>query len=197
MNERLHPTPTLEEAYTLHHKRVWKICYMMLHRQEDADDMVQDVFIHLATRLHHFRGEALFTTWLHRVTVNLTLMRIRKTKYRSRFEAASLDALAADEGTISYLEKILHFDDKQLLASVDRTVIQKALVDMPAGYRLALELDLQGFSTEEVAELTVTSIGSAKSQLFRAKTWLASKVGSTHNREVVEGLLDDFSQYLT
>ena len=66
-----------EEIYRLHHKRVYSICFRMLRNASDAEDLTQEVFIQLFRKLHTFRGDSSFTTWLHRMTVNQVLMHFR------------------------------------------------------------------------------------------------------------------------
>jgi RNA polymerase sigma-70 factor (ECF subfamily) len=67
-----------EQIYQLHHKRVYSLCYRMLQNTADAEDLTQQVFIQLFRKLHTFRGDSSFTTWLHRLTVNQVLMHFRR-----------------------------------------------------------------------------------------------------------------------
>jgi RNA polymerase sigma-70 factor (ECF subfamily) len=62
-------TPTLETAYREHYKRVYGICFRILRDVAEAEDMAQTVFVELARKIHKFRGESAFSTWLHRFTV--------------------------------------------------------------------------------------------------------------------------------
>lgn len=194
-----HPTPTLEEAYRLHHKRVRSICYKFVRSNEDAEDLTQDVFLHLSKNLHHFRGEARFTTWLHRITVNVVLMKIRGNKVRWRKNLASLEEMAENPDGVGALQRALACKDTALESSIDRAVVREAMERMPTGYRLALDLDLQGFTAEEVATMLGASVGLAKSQLHKARVWMASAVGATQapvDEGKLDELLDGFEQYL-
>src|SRR5215213_10885827 len=64
----------LSELYLRHHRRVYALCMRMTRNAADAEDLTQDVFVHLLGQVGSFRGDSLFTTWLHRLTINLVLM---------------------------------------------------------------------------------------------------------------------------
>ena len=66
------------KLYALHKRRVYTLCLRMLGNVSEAEDMTQDAFLHLFRKLGSFRGESAFSTWLHRLTVNLVLMHLRK-----------------------------------------------------------------------------------------------------------------------
>src|SRR5689334_25264756 len=71
-----------EEIYRLHHRRVFSQCLRMTRSVSEAEDLTQDVFLQLYRKLKTFRGESAFTTWLHRLTINVVLMHFRKTAVR-------------------------------------------------------------------------------------------------------------------
>src|SRR6516162_11689882 len=64
--------------YALHKRRVYTLCLRMLGNVSEAEDMTQEAFLHLFRKINSFRGESAFSTWLHRLTVNLVLMRLRR-----------------------------------------------------------------------------------------------------------------------
>src|SRR5688572_25627811 len=67
-----------EKIYRRHHQRVYLLCLRMVKNASQAEDLTQDVFIQLFRKIHTFRNDSLFTTWLHRLTVNQVLMHFRK-----------------------------------------------------------------------------------------------------------------------
>src|SRR6266850_3407071 len=71
-----------QELYQTHHRRVYSTCLRMTRDSSEAEDLTQEVFVHLFRALGSFRGESAFTTWLHRLTVNHVLMHFRKRKVR-------------------------------------------------------------------------------------------------------------------
>src|SRR6185369_556110 len=72
-----------EKIYRRHHKRVYSLCVRMVKSPSDAEDLTQEVFLQLFRKLHTFRGESSFTTWLHRLTVNQVLMHFRRPVVKS------------------------------------------------------------------------------------------------------------------
>ena len=66
------------ELYMKHHRDVYGICLRMTRDVSEAEDLTQDVFLHLFRTIGSFRGESSFSTWLHRLTVNIVLMHFRK-----------------------------------------------------------------------------------------------------------------------
>ena len=74
-----------ERIYRRHHSRVYTLCLRMVRNASQAEDLTQEVFIQLHRKLHTFRGDALLTTWLHRLTVNQVLMHFRKPIVKSEF----------------------------------------------------------------------------------------------------------------
>src|ERR1700730_5143455 len=72
-----------QELYQTHQRRVYSVCLRMTRDISEAEDLTQEVFVHLFRVIGSFRGEAAFTTWLHRLTINHVLMHFRKRKVRS------------------------------------------------------------------------------------------------------------------
>src|SRR6476660_1613551 len=72
-----------QELYQTHHRRVYSICLRMTRDVSEAEDLTQEIFVHLFRALGSFRGESAFSTWLHRLTVNHVLMHFRKHKVRA------------------------------------------------------------------------------------------------------------------
>src|SRR6204780_1666040 len=77
-----------EQLYRRYSRRVYALCLRMVSNDSEAEDLTQETFLTLFRKIHTFRGEAKFSTWLHRLTSNLVLMRFRK----KRFPEVSLDA---------------------------------------------------------------------------------------------------------
>jgi RNA polymerase sigma-70 factor (ECF subfamily) len=121
--------------------------------------MTQDVFIQLYRKIGSFRGEAAFTTWLHRLTVNQVLMHFRKRGVR--LETATDDH---DMRQVSELET------NRPLPMVDHIALEQAIAQLPTGYRTIFVLhDIEGYEHEEVAKMLGCSVGTSKSQLHKAR----------------------------
>ena len=144
-----------------HQGRVYNLAFRMLGRPEDAADATQDVFLTCLRKLQGFRGSSAFTTWLHRVAVNVCYdvlrRRAREQPVRSEHEATEPPP-AADHAEAS-------------AAAVD---VQRALLLVPEDFRAALILhDVQGLPYEEVAESLGIAVGTVKSRLHRGRVQLA------------------------
>ncbi len=146
-----------------HERKVYNLAFRMLGREEDARDAAQDAFVSCYRRLSAFRGEALFSTWLHRIAVN-----------------ACYDVLRRRRGTVLPLEDIPepppqpdHADAAS--AAVD---VQRALQELAFDYRAVLVLhDIQGWAYEEVAGILDVPLGTVKSRLHRGRLALARALG--------------------
>ncbi len=151
--------------YAMHRRRVYSLCLRMTHRMEDAEDLMQEAFLQVFRKLHTFRGDAAFSTWLHRVAVNVVLMSLRKKPWRE----TSIEELSRPEENESS-EPVLGCDDDRLTHSIDRVALERALDRLPPGYRLVFALhDILGYEHQEAAEMLGCSAGNCKSQLHKAR----------------------------
>ena len=153
------------KLYALHKRRVYTLCLRMLGNVSEAEDMTQDAFLHLFRKLGSFRGESAFSTWLHRLTVNLVLMHLRKkglnlVSLEETINPSDDDAPKRDFGS----------RDPQLSGSVDRVALERAVASLPPGYRMVFVLhDVEGFEHNEIATMLECSTGNSKSQLHKAR----------------------------
>jgi RNA polymerase sigma-70 factor (ECF subfamily) len=148
-----------------HKNRVYTVCLLMTKDVTEAEDLTQEAFLQVFRTVGSFRGEAAFSTWLHRVAVNTVLMKLRRRK--------SLCTISLDEPVSSELPS-LHRDlgknDPELSGVVDRIALRRALQELPKGCRTIFALhEFEGYQHHEIAELLDCSIGTSKSQLHKAK----------------------------
>src|SRR3712207_2090132 len=126
-----------------------------------AEDLTQEVFVHLLNKVGSFRGESQFTTWLHRLTVNQVLMHFRKASTRSEH--------TTDEGETP-VQIVRGTEDPSRMPVIDRIALERAIAALPPGYRSVFVLhDVEGHEHEEVARMLGTSVGTSKSQLHKAR----------------------------
>ncbi|OYT73151.1 MAG: RNA polymerase subunit sigma-24 [Chloracidobacterium sp. CP2_5A] len=152
---------TFEELYRQHYRRVYAVCLRMTGSPNDAEDLTHEVFMQVLRKLGSFRGEAAFTTWLHRIAVNQVLMHFRKKS--NRVESVT------EEGDLP--EDVTPVMIRQAQAPlVDRLALLSAVKKLPRGYRTVLILhDLKGYEHEEIGGLLGISAGTSKSQLHKAR----------------------------
>jgi RNA polymerase sigma-70 factor (ECF subfamily) len=145
------------------------LCLRMVSNPAAAEDLAQEAFLQLFRKIQTFRGESAFSTWLHRLTVNVVLMRLR----RKNVIETSLDELAEqDEGSGSPPREV-GTPDLKLTGSVDRVNLDRAVAQLPPGYRAVFLLhDVEGYEHNEIADMMGCSIGNSKSQLHKARTRL-------------------------
>lgn len=155
-----------ESIYRLHSGRVHALCLRMLRDPVEAEDLTQEAFMQLFRKIHTFRGESAFSTWLHRLTANLVLMRLRRKKPMS----TSLDEIAGSDEEDDRPRHDIGGPDLSLTGLFDRLNLQTALNQLPAGYKLAFILhDVYGYEHNEIAEIRGCSQGNSKSQLHKAR----------------------------
>jgi RNA polymerase sigma-70 factor (ECF subfamily) len=154
-----------ERLYRDNVNRVYSLCTRMVSDRERAEELTQDVFVRAWEKLHLFRGESSFSTWLHRLTVNLVLnARKSEGRQRSRYdetdeEAGGIDALPGVVGSP--------------LAPGDMLDLEEAIAKLPPGARRVFVLhDVEGFKHEEIAEMLGVTSGATKAQLHRARLLL-------------------------
>jgi RNA polymerase sigma-70 factor, ECF subfamily len=153
-----------ELLYDLHKRRVYSLCLRMTANTAEAEDLTQEAFLQLFRKIATFRGESAFSTWLHRMAVNVVLMRLRK----KGLPLVPLDDPIESEDEAP--KKELGALDPALAGSVDRMELQRAVEALPPGYRSIFVLhDVEGYEHNEIADLVGCSIGNSKSQLHKAR----------------------------
>ncbi len=168
------PAIDFEHAYHLYKRRVYAKCLHMIGNEADAEDLTQEVFLQVFRKLHSFRGESAFATWLYRVAVNVVLVRLRrKTLNLASFE----EVLELKEG-MATLQEVLGAPDQMLTSAIDRLNLQDALSQMPAGYKQVFFMhDVEGYRHREIARILGLSEGTSKSQLYKARVRLRQLLG--------------------
>lgn len=151
-------TRAFERLYTRHIARVHSLARRMIG-PEHADEAAQDVFVRVWRKLHTFRGDAQFGTWLHRVAINVILGKRKKLgKRRERF----VDS-----------EGVLETFSTRPVRSETRVDFESAIRELPDGAREVFVLhDVEGYKHREIGELLGISPGTSKSQLHRARMML-------------------------
>jgi RNA polymerase sigma-70 factor (ECF subfamily) len=158
------------QLYAAHKKRVYSLCLRMVHNPEEAEDLMQEAFLQVFRKLHTFRGDSAFSTWLHRVTVNVVLMSLRRKPWRE----TPLEEIGRPEADESVPAE-MGTDDERLTHSLDRIALERALDELPPGYRMVFALhDVLGYEHQEAAEMLGCSAGNCKSQLHKARMKLRS-----------------------
>ncbi len=153
-----------EALYNLHKRRVYSLCLRMTANTAAAEDLTQEAFLQLFRKIGTFRGESAFSTWLHRMAVNVVLMQLRK----KGLPVVPLEETM--EGEEEAPRKEPGAEDPRLAGSIDRMQLQLSIKALPPGYRMIFLLhDVEGYEHNEIAEMVGCSIGNSKSQLHKAR----------------------------
>ncbi|NLG23057.1 MAG: RNA polymerase sigma factor SigE [Actinomycetales bacterium] len=156
--------PSWDEIVREHSARVYRLAYRLTGNQQDAEDLTHDVFVRVFRSLHTYRPGT-FEGWLHRITTNLFLDRVRR-KQRIRFDALSEEAAARLPSRLRTPEEeydVTHLDDD----------VQRALAALSPQFRAAVVLsDIEGYSYEEVAQTLGIKLGTVRSRIHRGRAQL-------------------------
>lgn len=146
----------MRELYRVHAPGVYAVVRRLAGDDAQADDWAQDTWIRAFRALDRFRGEARFSTWIHRIAVNSALHGRRQIQRRERVEVAAPPAPA----------RALPQGERTVL----RVRLERALDELPEGMRRVIVLhDVQGYTHEEIGDLLGIAAGTSKSQLFKAR----------------------------
>jgi RNA polymerase sigma-70 factor, ECF subfamily len=151
-----------EDIYRSYAELVYGVCLRTLRDPIEAEDATQDVFVRVLLKLHTFRGEAAFSSWLYRLAMNVVLMRFRKNR-----KSISLDEVPDLEvnnraGTLMM--------DAYPSNEADRIDLQTAITHLPSGFKTVFILhDIQGYRHRQIAQFFGYSEGNSKAQLHRAR----------------------------
>jgi RNA polymerase sigma-70 factor (ECF subfamily) len=152
-----------EMLYRKHVGRVHALCLRMMRDRSEAEELTQETFIRVWERLGSFRGESEFSTWLHRVTVNVVVGELRRRgRWRERFVAQD----AAEVGVA-----------QPAFAAGSDLDLERAIASLSPKARLVFVLhDVEGYKHGEIAELTGLAVGTSKAHLHRARLLLREEL---------------------
>ena len=151
--------------YHAHKARIYSVCLRMTNNPSAAEDFTQEAFLQAFRKIGSFRGDSMFSTWLHRIAVNTILMRFRKKSIcqvplDEPYCNSGGDNIRREHGT----------KDNRLEGCVNRVALANAIKDLPHGYRTIFLLhEVEGYEHQEIAEILSCSVGNSKSQLYKAK----------------------------
>ncbi|MFQ5724397.1 MAG: RNA polymerase sigma factor [Terriglobia bacterium] len=170
-----------ERLYHLHKGRVYSVCLRMVGNPAEAEDLTQEAFLQLFRKIHTFRGESAFSTWLHRLAVNVVLMQLRRKVLPQVPLDEPVEVDDAGPGPLRELGEV----DARLAGSLDRLTLEDAVAQLPPGYRIVFVLhDVEGYEHNEIAEMLGCSIGNSKSQLHKARLRLRELIQERGRKKI-------------
>jgi RNA polymerase sigma-70 factor (ECF subfamily) len=161
-----------EQLFERHRLMVYRFSYQMTHKRDDAEDLVQEAFVHAYQNLHRYRDEAKFTTWLLRIVSNLGTDQARMSTRRNNLEQKEAQG-ALDWMTVGNFENPI----ANLEQDSRRNILRKAILALPDHHRqMIIMRDLEEREYDEIAEICNCSVGGAKLRVLRARRALRDRV---------------------
>lgn len=159
-----------ERLYRLNADRIYGLCLRLCHGDVPrAEQATQDAFVRAWEKLASFRGESRFSTWMHRLTVNVVLGEHRLLRRWVSFDDSIQSGADGDDDGhgLDPIEPVRHDD---IGGRID---LERSLAKLPKGARTVLVLhDIEGYQHDEISALTGIAIGTSKAQLHRARRLL-------------------------
>jgi RNA polymerase sigma-70 factor (ECF subfamily) len=149
------------ELYRRYKDRIYGIAYRMSNNRQEAEDISQNIFLRVFDKIHSFRGEAAFSSWLYRLAMNVCINHFHSDKKRKeKFPSTISDLQEVNSPALKAKEEKLHL----------KPYLEKAIRALPAGYRMVFILyDIEGYQHHEICKMMNISEGTSKSQLHRAR----------------------------
>ncbi len=171
-------TESFERLATLFQKKIYALSFNLTRNAMDSEDVTQEVLLTLFKKIHTFQGKSAFSSWVYRITLNASYMKLRS---RKKDQSISIEELLPSfNGSGFQQEKIQDWSENTeslLFDNETRETIQKAVDLLPDKEKVVFLLrDVEGLSTEKVSEILELTIPAVKSRLHRARLFLRKKL---------------------
>ena len=169
-----------EEIVSMYEDMICRIAMAILSNRMDAEETAQDVFLTIFEKIDTFKGEAHFSTWVYRITVNAALMRLRREQKASYVPLDDLLPEFNDMGKmVSHINDWSRQADEVFLRDEAKEIIHAAVDKLEEKYKTVFILrDVENLSNEETASILELSIPAVKSRLHRARLFLRKELSS-------------------
>lgn len=174
---------SFEELVARYSEKAFNLAYRFTRNQEDAEEVLQDVFVTVFKKIDGFEGKSSFSSWLYRVTVNAGLMKIRKRKQDKSILMEDILPQIENSSAIKIAEK--QRADVYTYRKEVSKVIDEAIQKLPEDYRPVFILrDIDGLTCKEVSKILNLSIPAVKSRLHRSRLMLRKKLGGVYSEYI-------------
>ena len=169
-----------DKIVKLYQKKIYALSFNLTRNAMDAQDVTQEVLLTLFRKINTFQGKSAFSSWVYRITLNASYMKLRSKK---KDQSIALDDLLPTyNGAGFQQEKIQDWSENTeslLFTNETKSVIQKATDQLPEKEKVVFLLrDVEGLSTEKVSEILELTIPAVKSRLHRARLFLRKKLSN-------------------
>ncbi len=168
--------PAYDELMRRHQSKIYGLIYNMTSNQQDAEDLVQEVFLKGFKVLKRFQGKSSFYTWIYRIAVNRTINFVKQRKNRSAWSLNDLDAsIENDPAYVDLSSRDSPFRDATITELQEK--LNAALQTLSEKHRAVVVLhDIQGVPHEEIGKMMGCSSGTVRSRLFYARQQLQAEL---------------------
>jgi RNA polymerase sigma-70 factor (ECF subfamily) len=167
-----------ESIYRLHCRRIYAVCFRMVRDPTEAEDLTHEAFLLVFRKIQTFRSESAFSTWLHRLVVNVVLMHWRK----KRLCGTPVENKRKVGPEDSREEREVGRPDLSVTGLVDRLSLERAVHQLSPACKLVFVLhDIQGYKHNEIAGMMDSSVGTSKGRLHRARSRLRQLLLGSRN----------------
>jgi len=176
-----------DELVLKHQHKLFNLCYRLSGDYQEANDVAQETFMKVYESLKRFRFESAFSTWLYRIAVNLCKNKLKSLAYRQKKRTVSLDnpGLAEDDDSALEIRDDTHSPARELEKKERMRAVEEAIRMLPPEQKTVVTLrDIEGFSYEEIVQITGTALGTVKSRLARARQDLRKRLRSVMQDEL-------------
>ncbi len=160
--------------------KIFRLALRITHNPNDAEDVLQEVFVILVEKLDSFREESKFSTWLYTVAANASYMHLRGSRKKYEKELSLEDYAPYNESGALEGVEIKDWSDRPdevLLSQEGLEIVEKAVNELPLPYRVVFHLkDVEGLTNQEVAKALGLTVPAAKSRILRARLFLRDKL---------------------
>ena len=172
----------LVDAYS---GKMYNLAMGILKNPQDAEDVVQDTLLQVFEKIETFRGEAALSSWMYRIALNFAYMKIRKKKRDSYIPIDEyMPQFKKDGMHLSPAENWSDKTENSVMRKELAGLLKESIDSLPEKYKITLTLrDVEGFSTEETAEITGMTIPAVKSRLHRARLFLREKLSDYYGQK--------------
>ncbi|MCB0317212.1 MAG: sigma-70 family RNA polymerase sigma factor [Bdellovibrionales bacterium] len=170
---------SFEEIINRYSDKAYSLATRFTKNKQDAEEVLQDVFTTVYRKIDSFEGKSSFSSWLYRVTVNASLMKIRK---RNQDKSILLEEAVADPANSLILKTDSRNNADEITARKELLrIMEEAITSLPDEYRPVFILrDIDGLSSKEVSKILKLSVPAVKSRLHRSRLLLRRKLAETY-----------------
>jgi len=173
-------TEAFDRIFELYQRKIYALAFNMTRNQMDAQDITQDVLLTIFRKIDTFQGKSAFSSWVYRITLNATYMKLRTKKKEQYVE---LDETLPSFNHAGFQnEKVSDWSkstDSLLFSNETKEVIEKAVDLLPEKEKVVFILrDVEGLSTEKVGDILDLTVPAIKSRLHRARLFLRKKLAN-------------------